>query len=249
MTGVFVGPGIPDFSIRYSELHASPSNFNYVRTIVSQYANSASLVTLINAANAWLNQSTNFDTFYANIWNVDSAQGIGLDIWGRIVGVQRVLQISSSDFFGFEEASLSGQPFNQAPFFTGQLATNNFRLSDDSFRTLIYAKALANICDGSIPSINQILRYLFAGRGNCFVADNQDMTITYTFEFELSPVEVPIVQQSGVLPRPTGVSVSSTVSPVTTPTPPPTTTPSPTTAGPALAVWENFAWDDGSVWQ
>src|SRR6478735_4849936 len=116
MTGVFVGSDIPDFSIRYSALHSSPSDFNYVRTIASQYANSASLVTLISAANAWLNQSTNFDTFYTNIWNIDSATGIGLDIWGRIVGVQRVLQISAADFFGFEEAALSAQPFNQAPF-------------------------------------------------------------------------------------------------------------------------------------
>ena len=34
------------------------------------------------------------------------------------------------------------------------------------------------------------------------------MTMTYTFEFALTPVEQAIVEQSGVLPRPTGVSSS-----------------------------------------
>jgi len=29
------------------------------------------------------------------IWNIQTARGVGLDIWGRIVGVTRVLQVSS----------------------------------------------------------------------------------------------------------------------------------------------------------
>lgn len=232
MTATYVGSDIPKFSIQYQQLASSPSNFDYTRTIISQYANAASLVTLIGAASEWINPAPSFDSFYNLIWNVDSAKGVGLDIWGRIVGVQRILQVSSNDYFGFEEAFLSAQPFNQAPFYTGQTTTNNFRLSDESFRTLIYAKALANICDGSIPGINQVLRFLFPGRGNCYVADNLDMTITYTFGFQLSPVEIAIVEQSGVLPKPTGVS---TISVVTLPPP-------------AIGVWDNFNWDDGSVW-
>src|SRR3954469_9740448 len=129
MAAIYVGGNVPAFSNTYAGLGANPSNFDYRKTIVSQYANAASLITLIGAANAWLNPASLLEEFYDLIWNVDTAQGVGLDIWGRIVGVQRILQISADNYFGFEEASLSGQPFNTAPFYTGQITTNNFRLS------------------------------------------------------------------------------------------------------------------------
>ena len=60
---------------------------------------------------------------------------------------------------------------NQSPFYSGAVLTSNFNLSDDAFRTLIFAKALANISDGSIPAINQLLLNLFPRRGNCYVTD------------------------------------------------------------------------------
>jgi Protein of unknown function (DUF2612) len=102
----------PPTTSAISGYFGSASYFDYQKTIISQYATSASLVTLIGAANQWLNPATNFANFFATIWDVDTAQGIGLDIWGRIVGVTRVLQISTSQYFGFEEAQLSAAPFN-----------------------------------------------------------------------------------------------------------------------------------------
>jgi hypothetical protein len=109
-------------------------------------------------------------------------------------------------FFGFNEATnLSADPFNTSPFYSGQQINNSFVVADVGYRVLVKAKALANICDGSIPAINQILLLLFPGRGNCYVADG-DMLMTYTFEFPLTPVEGAIVAQSGILPRTAGVS-------------------------------------------
>ena len=78
-------------------------------------------------------------------------------------------------------------------------------MPDADYRTLIYAKALSNICDGSIPSANRILRLLFPGRGNCYVTDGLDMTMTYTFEFPLTAVELAILAQSNVLSTPSGI--------------------------------------------
>jgi hypothetical protein len=179
---------------------------NVSQTLISQYATAATLTTLINAANSWIDPTANLDAFYQNIWDIDTAVGAGLDIWGRIVGVGRVLQVASAKYFGFDEATnVSADPFNQSPFYTGQQITSNYLLSDDGFRTLIYAKALANICDGSIPGINQVLLTLFPGRGNCYVVDGGNMTMQYYFTFQLTPVEASIVEQSGILPKPTGV--------------------------------------------
>jgi hypothetical protein len=49
---------------------------------------------------------------------------------------------------------------------------------------------------------------LFAGRGNAYVIDNANMTMTYHFAFAFDPVDQTIVMNSGVLPVPNGVSVN-----------------------------------------
>lgn len=184
-------------------------------TVISQYGTGPTIRRLIDDFNEWIDPSADIENFYNLVWNVDTAVGYGLDIWGRIVGVGRVLQITSGGkFWGFSEATnISADPFGQSPFYSGQQINSNFILSDDGYRVLILAKALSNICDGSIPVINQILLNLFPGRGNCFVADGLNMTMTYTFKFPLTPVEAAIVSQSGILPRMTGVASLATFSP------------------------------------
>lgn len=181
--------------------------FDYWQTIISQYANSPVLTTLISDFFAVIDQTKNMDTLFDLIRNLDTAQGYGLDVWGRIVGINRVLKISGGlKFFGFDEGgTLDYDPFNQSPFYSGQKLTENFLLADDGFRVLILAKAFSNICDGSIASINRILVMLFGRTGRCYVIDNLDMTLTYKFDFALSPVDLSIVTNSGVLPRPVGV--------------------------------------------
>ena len=199
---------IGNFIIGVSTIGDIPT-FNVWKTIIAQYANSAILTRLIENMDAYLDPTINFQNFFDQVFNVDTAIGHGLDVWGRIVGVSRVLSVPSSDeYLGFEEALPGSEPFNQAPFFSGQQVTNNFILTDNAYRTLIFVKALANICDGSIPAINQILLNLFPNRGNCFVVDNLDMTMAYKFEFVLSALELAIIAQSGALPKSTGVSTS-----------------------------------------
>jgi hypothetical protein len=186
---------------------------NFSATIISQYANSPAIFQLISSMNDYIDPSADIDKFYDLLWNVDTAEGYGLDVWGRIVGVGRILQVASGIYFGFAEAAdvTSEAPFNSGgPFYSGGATTGNFEISDDAYRVLIFAKALANICDGSIPATNQVLLNLFPGRGNAYVTDGGDMTMTYTFAFTpiLTPVEFAIVAQSGVLPRPAGVAAT-----------------------------------------
>lgn len=199
--------GIGQFIIGVSPIGGIPP-FDVLDTVISQYANSPTLLQLITSMAAYLDQTANFDAFFDLIWNVDTAQGYGLDVWGRIVGVDRILHVSTVEYFGFEEAGVYPRPFGQAPFYTGAPLTSNYALSDNAYRFLILAKAAANICDGSIPAINQILLNLFPGRGDSYVIDNADMSMVYRFHFVLSPVERAIVTQSNVLPRPAGVSVT-----------------------------------------
>ena len=210
-------PGPESNAIGAFEIGVSPvgtiAAFTVWDTVIAQYANSSKIDQILTSYAAAMDMTENFDNFYDFIWNVNTAQGVGLDIWGRIVGVSRTLQLPSGSgtFFGFNEA-MSWQGFGQAPFYGGgNPLTSNVVLLDPDFRTLILAKAAANICDGSIPAINAILLALFPGRGDCYVTDLGNMTMTYTFTFPLTPPELAIVETSGALPTPAGVSATVVV--------------------------------------
>ena len=195
---------IGSFTIGVSPI-GTISSFDTWATVINQYGKSPTIDALLSSFSAAVDMTESFDNFYDWMWDVQTAQGYGLDVWGRIVGVTRVLELPGSvAYFGFQEAN-SWVGFNQAPFFSGGSFNNNFSLQDADFRTLIFAKAASNISDGSILSINAILLGLFPNRGDCYVTDGENMTMTYTFAFPLTPIDLAIVEQSGVLPKPTGV--------------------------------------------
>lgn len=185
---------------------------NISSTILSQYANSPAICTIIDAWNQAIDPSALIDKWYANVWDVQTAVGYGLDVWGRIVGVSRVLNVSGVTYLGWNEANdLTEDSWNNGIWYSGTSATNNVLLSDDAFRTLIYAKALANISDNSITSINKILTTLFSAYGEPYVQDNGNMSMTYVFNFHPTAAQISIIQNSGVLPRPSGVAVNYSI--------------------------------------
>lgn len=175
------------------------------KTIISQYGNSATITQLIQFMNQYIDPRADFEQFYNYVWNVETAQGFGLDIWGKIVGVGRELNIPSTNpYFGFNEG-LDYFPFNEGTFYNGENQTQVYTLADDAYRQLILVKALANISATTAPAINQLLQNLFPGRGRSYVNDLGNMQMRYTFEFPLEPFEYAIVTQSGALLRPAGV--------------------------------------------
>lgn len=184
-----------------------PRFFDWRETLLSQYANSPVLLALCDALSGAIDLGQAFADFFDTVWNVETAQGFGLDIWGRITGVRRSLYISSAEYLGFSEAS-DAKAFGSGVFYGAGALTPNYQLTDDVYRRVILAKAALNITNCSIPSINAILRALFPGYGNVYVRDNADMTMTFVFSAAPSKVDYAIATQSGVLPKPVGVSVT-----------------------------------------
>lgn len=205
------GPGsnaIGSFAIGISPIGTIPT-FNPWTTIMAQYANSPRLTGMIESFNTAMDMTRPMEDFYDMIWNIQTAVEYGLEVWGRIVGVQRAIQIPGNvSLFGFNEAGSSWTGFDQGGFFSGQSISQNYILSDPDFRTLILAKAAGNISDGSIPAVNQILLTLFPNRGVCYVADGLNMSLTYTFGFQLTAPELAIVSQLNVLPSAAGVIIN-----------------------------------------
>ena len=183
---------------------------NVEQTIISQYANSPTITQLIKNINSYIDPRSDIENFFNFVWNVDTAQGFGLDIWGRIVGVDRYLLLPVNEkYFGFSDAAPEVYPFNEGIFYNGQSnSTDTHALSDTAFRKLIYAKAISNIININAPSINQLISNLFVNRGKCYVLDLGEMKMQYVFEFALTNEERAIISQSTAIPRPAGVSMT-----------------------------------------
>lgn len=192
------------------------SDFDVDQTVISQYQNSPTLLRLVHNMDEYIDEGKTLANFYQYIWNVDTAVGFGLDIWGRIVGVSRLLQIPGNDpIVGFDNASVPKDwyPMSEGRFATENEVTTAYELPDDAYRVLVLTKALANIITTTAPALNQLLRNMFPGRGRAFVRDLGNMAMQFVFNFSLTPVEYAILTQSGVLPHPAGVFYSVTVIP------------------------------------
>ena len=190
--------------------------FDVEATVLSQYANSPVIMALIEDFAEWFDPTTNLTAFFNDVWNIDTAIGFGLDIWGRILGVSRFVPIPpSGTFFGFANADVPAdwENFGGAPFFSGALAGGSFRLDDAPYRTLLLTKALANIITTTAPGLNALISNLFPNRGRCYTVDQGGMAMTYVFEFSLSTVEYAILAYSGVLAHPAGVGINIIVIP------------------------------------
>lgn len=78
------------------------------RTIISQYANSPTICSIISSINEWIDPRADIQAFYDYVWNVETAQGLGLDIWGKIVGISRYVNVDADTaYFGFDSGSSS----------------------------------------------------------------------------------------------------------------------------------------------
>lgn len=174
-----------------------------LRTIQSQYGASPHIIGIVEAAAKQLDPTGDIKTFYDKVFNPLTAEGVGLDVWGRIVGASRYLTVENEDFFGFYGSQLN--PFNQAPFFVSG-DTDRFRLTDEAFRDLIFLKAAANIGNATLPSIKSTLTALFSD--NVLVMNIGNMKVRIVFEFYLTPYQRALLREYGVLNLGAGVNWS-----------------------------------------
>lgn len=189
---------------------------NYLgKTVMRQFSNSPTLLALLDDFDQWVDLTQFSAAFLANVWDISTARGFGLDIWGRILGQSRYLQIAQTpvDNFCFNINSSPGtqwKPWSQAPFYGGATAgTVAFPLQDAYYRQLLLVKAAANIAKCDCPSVNALMRSMFGNRGRCYVGYDlaKPMHIGYHFEFFPTPVEKSIIE-SGLFPKPAGTTAT-----------------------------------------
>lgn len=157
------------------------------KTIVGQYHNSLTLKQLIESFSDYIDPSADFDAFISMIWNIDTAQGFGLDILGRIVNLSRTVDVPA--------------------IYPVMVAPGLRDMPDDQYRIMLRAKALTNISAVSAPGINAVLKLIANGRGNAFCRNLGNMHMQYRFLFALSAIEYGIMAQDQAVPHPAGVQI------------------------------------------
>lgn len=132
-------------------------------TIQSQYSDSPVIISLIENTYEVITPQKDFDIFYKNVFDVRTASGWGLDVWGRLVACNREIVTGEfqNDYVGFESANNVLNPdletFDNAPFYS-PVVSQTFYLEDNAYRLLVMCKAMTNISTGTLPEINSILK-------------------------------------------------------------------------------------------
>lgn len=128
------------------------------------------------------------DSFCVDIYDLKTAKGIGLDVWGEILNFPRVIR--------------------------GYLDTDDYiTLSDDEYRTILGIKALQMTTNETIPAMNRDLKRLFTDTYNvyAYVDDNQDMSIVnYVFLWAIPDWLKSAFTHYDLLPHPMGVGTGFT---------------------------------------
>ena len=173
--------------------------------IQSQYAASVRITALLQSAKNHILPDADIAQFYDLMFNVETAQGYGLDVWGTIVGITRTVQDVT---------------INEQGVITPLSTTRT--LGDEEYRKLIMVKAASNIMDSSLYSINYILKQLYPDKicyvtpvtnwqtievgGESFTYNSEPMAISYVFiNTELTPDELGVFYVVGNLNRGAGV--------------------------------------------
>lgn len=152
--------------------------------IQSQYAASARIAALARQYQETLDPDVDIALFYEKMINIYTAQGVGLDNWGRILGIGRILEDPD----------------------TGAGLT----LADDDYRVLLLYKAMANISASTADAQNRLLGVLVnSGIGGfpraAYVLEVDTMVIRWVFEDFLTPVQIAVFRIAGTLARGAGV--------------------------------------------
>lgn len=171
------------------------------KTIQSQYANSPHIKGIIESFAKSIDPNSDIQEFYEKFFDPRTARGIGLDIWGDIVGVLRTIKTNANDgwlgMFG-----QGAQNFDNAPFYN-ELATPTYVLSDNAFRELIFLKAYANISTATMPDVKYVLNALI-GKATAYKAGEMKLRILL-FSYEIPASTFGLIRTHGFMNLGAGV--------------------------------------------
>ena len=160
--------------------------------MIGQYANSPVLVALNNGLTELFDDSQFVENWYNVVFNLKTATGYGLDVWGRILNMSREIEYNGVSYY------LQGAQTIGGITFTAEEMENFYRM-------VLQITAMRYIGNASIYSINSILDVIFSDYGRAYCYEYGTMQIRYVFEFYMNDLLKAMIESlnmhpSGVLP-------------------------------------------------
>lgn len=157
--------------------------------------------------------------FWRDYFDIDTCKTEGLNNWGRILDLSRVVSISvaTNGVFGFGEGNYPidedeyPQNFNNGFFYNSdyEVTPIQYTLSDYEFRIALKFRYAALTTNLSLQSINRIMNNLLIqldANYKCVVTQTAVMQLTYKFNFKLTPWQKTLFNNRNILPVPAGVT-------------------------------------------
>ena len=190
-------------------------NFDIDLTIQSQYGASPHIQGVIHHYYNDVNPQKDIDLIYDKMINIYTAEGYGLDVWGRIVGISReyVAIDEQYDYLGFDNRPYNMgriETFNNAPFY--KVVNGKVQLRDDAYRTYILIKAMLNISNVSLNSLNYIFKQLFSDV-NLYVLHVETMTLRLVVMGQFTQAQKGAIQNIDWLPAGVGLQFYHLITP------------------------------------
>ena len=157
-------------------------SIDFEKHIFWQYNNAINLKKLIDLKQKWYkeNQVDFWQNWISNVIDIKNANDYGLSLWGALLQIPRSYIVNGT----------------------------SMTLTTKQYSKLLLARLKTIKMHGTIPEINELLKFLFGEYGKAYVVDNYNMTLTYRFNFNLSSLQTAIIQTIPILPRPAGVGIT-----------------------------------------
>lgn len=183
-----------------------------------RFDQSTNIVALLTNKDSWyqINHVNFWNSWYSSVFNLKTASNFGMAVWAFILDLPMSV-LSLQDTFRYWAFGTLRSNFTD----TGQVPMNptsgNFPPAGTSGGitspkekiAALRLKYYSHISDRSVWNINDLLNDVFFEQfGNAYVLDNEDMTATYVFEFEISTLFQSAMLEYDLLPRPGGVKIS-----------------------------------------
>lgn len=180
-------------------------SINLLESLLWQYNEAETLESILQQKQDWTNENyvTFWEDWYNNVFNLETANDFGLDVWAKILDVNFVIPpgaVRNTNLFGFgvENENFFNSNFSPSGNEDTEYTTEQRRL----ILRLTYIKYVSR---GTVPETNKILTDFFGFK--VYILDNLNMTGTVIFSQTVAEQEIEILEKYDLIPRPAGVKI------------------------------------------
>ena len=166
--------------------------------MISQYANSPKFVKLVEGMREQFNNTKTIEDWFNIVYNLKTATGYGLDVWGLILNQSRLLS--------YVENGVTKTVYLKGAQTVGGESYTDEQI-EDYYRMLLFFKAFSYTTNSTLKSFNDLLRFYFPADKRVYAQEIGTMAIELVFEFFPTKLEK-IIFASELFPKPTGVGLN-----------------------------------------